>query len=185
MDALLSFTSDQKNDQILDIFNGSYGINKKGEQKGKAISLFSKYAYFLTNFQFPIYDSIVFKTYPKIVKRFPELSLNKELSKDISGFVSMMNRFNEVSGINNFNKLDNLLWLIGKILRGNFSLIFKESVYEEIVKPINIGTQIESKAIDEKIKDYIFLNLDKLNHLIDNNLLIMIKLAKEINSYNS
>ncbi len=171
------------NDYILDIFNQSYGISKKGEPKGKAISLISKYSYFLTNFQFPIYDSIVFETYAKIINRFPELGLEKKLSTEISDFVRMMNALNISSEINDFDKLDNLLWLIGKILRGNFSLILNEDTYKEFVKPINLDSKTLSNDIDKRIREHSSLNLDKFKNLIDEDLFTMINFANEINNY--
>lgn len=183
IEELLLFINEPYNKAILDIFNKPYGISKGGEQKGKAISLISKYAYFLTNFQFPIYDSIVFETYSKIINRFPELSVNKKLSTEISDFVRMMNELNKSSGINDFDRLDNLLWLIGKIVRGNFSLILDEDTYKKFVKPIEKDSKTLSKDIDKKIRDYSFLNIDKLKHLIDDDLFTMISFAKGINSY--
>ena len=48
------------------LFAEKYGIGKNGEDKGLAVSLISKYAYFETNFEFPIYDSIVREMYPRI-----------------------------------------------------------------------------------------------------------------------
>ena len=178
---LLFINEPYNNDAILDIFNQSYGISKGGEPKGKAISLISKYAYFLTNFQFPIYDSIVFETYSKIINRFPELSVNKKLSSEISDFVRMMNVLNKSSGINDFNRLDNLLWLVGKILRGNFSLILNEDTYRKFVNPIKKDSKTLSKDIDKKISEYCFLNLNNLKHLIDDDLFTMISFAKELN----
>ena len=38
-----------------DLFTEKYGIGKNGEDKGLAVSLISKYAYFETRYQFPIY----------------------------------------------------------------------------------------------------------------------------------
>jgi|WetSurMetagenome_2_1015567.scaffolds.fasta_scaffold254042_2 hypothetical protein len=169
-----------RNDYIIDLFKQSYGIGKGGESKGKAISLISKYAYFLTDFQFPIYDSIVFETYSKIVAKYPELGLDKNLSTDISSFISMMNSLNRVSGVNNFNKLDNLLWLVGKIIRGNFSLILNEETYLKIVDQINFDSKTKSIDKDKIIKNYIFENLDRLKHLINNDLFAIIAFAKEI-----
>ncbi|MCK9640470.1 MAG: hypothetical protein M0R39_11240 [Prolixibacteraceae bacterium] len=181
---LLSFINEPLNNvMIRDIFNKPYGISKGGEPKGKAMSLISKYAYFLTDFQFPIYDSIVFETYQKITNRFPELGLNMKLSTEISDFVRIMNLLNKSSKINDFDKLDNLLWLIGKILRGNFSLILNEATYKEFVKPIDKDSKTLSKDIDKKIREHSFLNLDKLKHLIDDDLYTMISFAKEINNY--
>jgi hypothetical protein len=182
---LLAFITDPYNDQILDIFNTAYGINKKGLPKGRAKSLFSKYGYFLTNFQCPIYDSIIFETYPKIIKRFPEMGLKEKLSNDISEFMMMMNNLNKSTQINDFNKLDNLLWLLGKILKGNFSLILDESTYKKIVDPIQIASNTKSSEIDRMIKYYIFNNIDKLKQLINNDLYRMIKFAIEVdNNYN-
>ncbi len=178
---LIKFTNDPfQNDHILDIFNSPYGISKLGNPKGKAISLISKYAYFLTNFRFPIYDSIISETYPKIVNKYPEMGLEKDLPTDISGFVRIMNRLNSVSGINDFNRLDNLLWLIGKILRGNFSLILNEEAYSKIVNSIKTNHNIKSAEADGMIKNYVFDNLDNIEHFIDHDLFTMILFAKEI-----
>ena len=184
IDDLIMFIQDPySNDYLLDIFNQKYGISKGGEPKGKAISLISKYAYFLTNFQFPIYDSIVFETYSKIINRFPALSLDKKLSTEISHFVRMMNSLNNSSGINDFDRLDNLLWLIGKILRGNFSLILNEETYRKFVEPIEKDSKTLSKDIDKKIREHCFLNIDMLKNLLDDDLFSLISFAKELNDF--
>jgi hypothetical protein len=178
---LIEFTNEPyNNDDIINLFNTSYGISKFGKPIGKAISLISKYAYFLTNFHFPIYDSIVFETYPRIVNIFHQGELEKDLPNDISGFVRNMNRLNNVSGLYDFNRLDNLLWLIGKILRGNLSLILNEKTYSIIVKQINPNPHIKSSEVDAIIKKYVFSNLENLKHLISNDLFSMISFVKEI-----
>lgn len=175
------FVKESYSKDLLEIFNHAYGISKKGDAKGKAISLISKYSYFLTNFQFPIYDSIVFETYPKIIKKFPDLGLKQNLSEEISHFVRMMSTLNEISMIKDFNKLDNLLWLIGKIRRGNFSLILNEDTYQKFVKQIHLETNTNSKKIDKKIREYCFANMDNLKSLIEEDLFTIINLAKELN----
>ena len=48
------------------LFSESYGIGKDGSDKGVAISLISKYAYFETEYKFPIYDSIACEMYPMV-----------------------------------------------------------------------------------------------------------------------
>ena len=55
-----------QNSEILGaLFTGKYGYNSVGQKQKKAVSLISKYLYFLTNYQFPIYDSLVKIAYPK------------------------------------------------------------------------------------------------------------------------
>jgi hypothetical protein len=93
-----------------------------------------------------------------------------------------MNTLNKASEINDFDKLDNLLWLVGKILKGNFSLILNEETYSELVKPINLNS-IPSSEIDKIIIKHIFLHLNKLKHLIDIDLFTMISFAKEISNF--
>ena len=50
------------------LFAEKYGIGKDGSDKGVAVSLISKYAYFETDYGFPIYDSIACEMYPRIWK---------------------------------------------------------------------------------------------------------------------
>lgn len=128
------------------LFGNRYGIGKDGGSKGVAISLISKYAYFTTNYQFPIFDTIVCETLPCLVislgpqKKKPSLR-KKDNKQRILGmetmvrFVSVINKF--ISGIDSsisYDSLDRLVWFVGKIRRGNLSLILSKDEYVRWIK---------------------------------------------------
>ena len=158
--AIESFKEFAKNPvegKVLNLFDSNYGIHMNGNNAGKAISLISKYAYFLTDYQFPIYDSIVKEMYPKVVaKYYPELQ-NESINLDkIESFVSAINSLNQISKIHNYDKLDSLLWLTGKINEGNISLILNRNEYEEISKSLSLKellAESTKNVKEEKARD--------------------------------
>lgn len=62
---------------------------------------------------------------------------------------------NQSSTINDFEKLDNLLWLSGKIKEGSFSILMDKPKYETIVKQVDFSKAIKSQEKDKAIRDYI------------------------------
>jgi len=163
--------------ELTTLFNGKFGYSKKGEKFGRAISLISKYAYFITDFNFPIYDSIVREAYPLITGR--KLKDNK-----IEDFIISMKELLQSTYIENFNKLDNLLWLIGKINRGNYSLILKKGNFLKLVKIIGDFDSLKSTEIDNKIGIYIIKNIDSLFNIFTDRQIEMIKFSNELKNKN-
>ena len=114
----------------LNLFTEKYGIGKEGNDKGQAISLITKYAYFETNFQFPIYDSIVREMYP-LLWEYCGLAKNEmpkmaSMVNNITVFIEALDLLKEKLGNPKqltYDNLDRLLWHTGKIMRGNLSLI--------------------------------------------------------------
>ena len=111
------------------LFIEKYGIGKNGEDKGSAVSLISKYAYFETKFKFPIYDSIVREMYPRVWNYcgFPQSEMLEFKYNDMTSFVEM-SKFN--STYVNYDSLDRVLWYVGKIYRGNLSLVLSRKEYD-------------------------------------------------------
>ena len=119
------------------LFIEKYGIGKNGEDKGKAVSLISKYAYFETEFRFPIYDSIVREMYPRIwnycgfKEQMPEIKAN-----DMVSFIEAIDLL--ISKLDctdvTYDTLDRVLWYVGKIYRGNLSLVLSMEEYKAFVK---------------------------------------------------
>ena len=106
------------------IFGEKYGYNSNGKKEKKAVSLISKYLYFLTGYQFPIYDSLVKIAYPKVIKEF---NIETGYSKITdANFVQALSALNQLSGINDFEKLDNFLWYSQKVENNSFSLIYSK-----------------------------------------------------------
>ena len=118
------------------LFGNSYGIGKDGEEKGIAISLISKYAYFTTDYQFPIFDSIVCDMLPRLSAyngfSKPEIKGTNGADKMVS-FVSEINSFiSQCGGVGfkvSYDSLDRLLWVLGKIERENLSLVLSKAEY--------------------------------------------------------
>jgi len=65
--------------------------------------------------------------------------------------------------IKDFEKLDNLLWLLGKIKEGSFSILMDKSKYETIVKQVDFCTTVKSQEKDKAIRKYIQDNYKKSN----------------------
>ena len=107
--------------EILDkVFTGKYGYNSVGK-KQKAVSLISKYLYFLTNYQFPIYDSLVKIAYQDAIKELKDKVIYLKITD--GDFVQALSQLNQLSEINNFEKLDNYLWYSQKFRLESYSLI--------------------------------------------------------------
>ena len=143
---LKTYDANLFNGDGFNLWGEKYGIGKKGEEKGVAVSLISKYAYFETEFKFPIYDSIACEMYPRIWKycgwkdKTPKLwVLNKEQQTDgektIVVFVKAIDELiNRLGGNISYDHLDRLLWFTGKIYRGNLSLVVSRKDYEWCIK---------------------------------------------------
>lgn len=146
--------------EIDSLFNENYGITKTGKKGGKAPSLISKYAYFLTSFNFPIYDSLVKVSYPEIIKMYSEYKKLDRLSQNFNkDFFVKMSKLKIESGIKNYDKLDNLLWLFGKLKKGSLYLFIDMDRYKNLVKHINFNGN-NSKDISNIIRDYIAKNIN-------------------------
>jgi hypothetical protein len=170
----IEYTKNPHNlENVTSLFNSQYGYNKVGKRFGQATSLISKYAYFITDFNFPIYDSIVREVYPLITGA-------KLVDNKFDDFINSMNALLTSSNIDNYNQLDNLLWLIGKINRGNYSLILKKDKYLKLVGKIESFAGLESIDIDKKIKEFIYQNIESLFELFTNDQIEMIKYCKSL-----
>ncbi|WP_300978480.1 hypothetical protein [Flavobacterium sp.] len=136
---------------IKDLFNKTYGFDKEAKNAKKAISLLSKYLYFLSDCQFPIYDTLGKVSY-NLLKDNKYIT-SKALT-DVNYF-ELMIALNQTSRIKDFEKLDNLLWLLGKIKEGSFSILMDKSKYETIVKQVDFSKAVKSQEKDKAIRKYI------------------------------
>ena len=148
-----------KEEYILKLFNLKFGCNKVGKKIKTAPSLISKYAYFLTNFKFPIYDSLAKISYDMLQKKYSDMKLEKLENNDIKGYFNKIKNLNEITGINDYDVLDNFLWLYGKLTQGSFSLILKKENYLELVNSITFKSR-DSRGQDLEISQYIKSNLN-------------------------
>ncbi len=102
-----------------ELLNKKIGINKKGKSKSHAFSLITKYVYFQTKFNFPIYDRLVFN---ELVK---EGLINQPQTPSVEYFKKLINIKNKYSI--SFDKLDKYFWVCGKVREGNLSLLILDS----------------------------------------------------------
>lgn len=161
------------NNQISVLLNSDYGYNKTGSIYGIASSLISKYFYFIAEYKFPIFDSLVQNSYKEISGRYIEFELPNLPTTCNSQYFKALKKLNTISEMNDFDMLDNLLWLYGKIKKGSLSLILNKDMYLSLVKNhIPFGNIVKSKDVDRKICEYIQdkRNADILSHLLGENL---------------
>lgn len=126
----------EKNKRIDDLFHRKYGLSKGGKAGPKAPSLISKYAYFLTNYCFPIYDSVAKETLFLLYKKKHLIKTKFTKNFSTTNYFKCISEINKELNINNFDKLDNLLWLFGKIRKCSFSTIFDQNRYGKLMAHI-------------------------------------------------
>lgn len=178
---------DSPNKEIVNLIENDYGIHKNNSNAGRATSLLTKYIYFLSGYNFPIRDTLVVESYPKIVlylNNQKKLNLNKQLNKDnICKFVLNMKKLNEEAEIFSFDRLDNLLWLIGKINNGNLSLIINKKNYKKMIEMFGLQNSKNkniNKEIRKKLKNDKKLNQLKKKNIFNENLIEFIKFVNSL-----
>ena len=95
------------------------GIDKKGNPKGHAFSLISKYIYYRSHFNFPIYDSLVFNELRR--ENLIKMPQNPSLEY-FTRLVELKVKY-QIS----YNDLDMYFWVCGKVRSGSLSLLIKNS----------------------------------------------------------
>lgn len=130
------------------LWSAQYGIGKDGKEKGVAVSLISKYAYFATGYKFPIYDSIACEMIPLIwpdPESYESVCPWKVHEKpSIREFLDAVNSLCKYYQTD-YDHLDRLMWFVGKILRKNFSLVLTRSEYEHLRNMV--GGNIDNLSI--------------------------------------
>lgn len=155
------------------LFNSTFGWSRSNMNGLKAISLISKFGYFLTDYHFPIYDKYVRKYHTRILKYFKHQKYFStiKLPKNDSE-LSLFKRLNIMNiPIHSFEKLDNLLWLTGKIANSNFSLILNKENHKELIE--------KSKNSEKILLEYIYDENNDLSNIFSNDLLEFIKFVTE------
>lgn len=148
------FLNNPSDDNLISsLFLKEYGIDKSGKPFGKAISLISKYIYFLNDGNFPIYDSLAIDSY-KLLKKNSLITTKATINED--NYFDYIKHLNSVTNINDYEKLDNLLWLIGKLSKGSFSILMNKSKYEVLIEDLSVNLKsVKSKQKDNLIRQHI------------------------------
>ena len=128
------------------------GIDKKGKDKGHSFSLISKYLFFRTNFQFPIFDSLVFRELKEenLIKgkQYPTLEYFKILMNLKSDYKKTI------------DELDQYFWVCGKVRKGSLSLLISDeekykSEFLNQLFPSGNYAALNSKGFDKKVSNLI------------------------------
>lgn len=156
---------------INSLLSKEYGIDKSGKPFGKAISLISKYIYFLNKGNFPIYDSLAIDSY-KLLKKNGFITTKITINE--KNYFTYMKELNLEAGVNNYERLDNLLWLIGKLSKGSFGILMDKKKYLKLIKNKELKVELQhsenkkSSAKDEIIRNYIKENYKTSSLFSDN-----------------
>ena len=152
------------------IFSANYGMRKNTLPGNTAMSLLSKYAYYLllncnnNPLGFPIYDSLVKDNYPTILmqtlgKKVSKQTVNKysieEYIKDLDTLrVALLgNNTTRLHGMQQFDALDAYLWRVGKVRKGNLSLLFTKSEYQTLIQNLSLtGVHLKSELFDKRVE---------------------------------
>lgn len=177
------------NGEHFNLFAEHYGIGKDGSEKGVAVSLISKYAYFETGYGFPIYDSIACEMYPRIwnycgfgknVNKLTVKNSDQRMDGDktiVEYTKAIDDLIVRLGGKISYDHLDRLLWFVGKIIRGNLSLVLDRKSYEWCV-----DNWFEKNKNGNKVKfDVTKVNIDNAYFCHNNSRLkAMFELAQNI-----
>lgn len=159
--AFINFIDENNDSQIKNVFEADYGIRKNGQKAGHAYSLISKYAYYITNYEFPIYDSLVKNGHNFLSKKYKEiepLPTNFDFKySQICEYFQILKRLSQNLSTNDnerpikFERLDCFLWTIGKIKSGNFQNLMSKGIYEKFIENIKSSMNSDIRPLSEKI----------------------------------
>ncbi|MBQ9282000.1 MAG: hypothetical protein IJ207_07345 [Treponema sp.] len=165
----LNLYINQGDSDISGVFTKKYGIFKHGipsadnlaiesnvendDEGFKAISLISKYFYFVSNHNFPIYDSLVRNNIKKVLNHF-------HIKNHFTGKLieeEFIRELVRVCDKDKFAEFDNLLWLYGKIQRGSLSFLADKKIYINIMELLrkrfldNLSKYADENGIDLEV----------------------------------
>lgn len=142
-------------DPITVVFDKKYGIHKNLVPAGTAMSLLSKYFYFLLltdpteKTGFPIYDRLARDMYPNVCKYLYKGNSYRTFVKHVKTIDQLCDYFlalNELriaidicsvgGGLQEFDLLDAYLWRMGKFSENNFSLMLDKADYSSLISSV-------------------------------------------------
>lgn len=155
--------------KLFNFFTKSYGINKSLQPGSQFKSLLSKYAFYLLSvypdnykFGFPIYDSLALTSYQHVCKLLEiPTEIPANLKTNIESYVRAMDDIrkhlfdNIETKTQDFVLLDAYLWRLGKIQKGNITLLLTRPDFEQFVKNANLNTTSKSMSATNGFDDKI------------------------------
>lgn len=141
------------------VFPNNIGCDSNGNDSGSANSLITKYVYYLSNYNYPIFDSLARKSYFSISNRYNEIVKYTEYKlNDISCFLKAITELkkiiNKLDTSITFSDIDNFLWLYGKLNNSHsttsYSLLGKDKIDYQQLSSKNYSKELsEFKAYIE------------------------------------
>lgn len=166
---LKSFKGDKHNvGNLKGLFYEVVGIHKNGNDAGDANSLISKFGYYITKFNFPIYDGLARESLfdlklmfegkvldddtNKIKELLVELKLVNH-AKNLEAYFELLNAFKNILGSKvDFNKLDSFLWSLGKIKNGTYlNVVLSKNEYKRVIEELEANE--EDKILPKLLKN--------------------------------
>ena len=162
-------------DPIAKAFAMSYGIHKNLNQAGSAMSLLSKYFYFLLltdpseKIGFPIYDSLASDMYPIVCEYVyekasgtPRKIVNVKTIDHLCDYFLALDQLRNSIGISSiggrslqeFDLLDAYLWRMGKFSGNNFSLLLDQDDYKNLINAVPDAAGKKSEKVIIKLGEY-------------------------------
>ncbi|MCR5570405.1 MAG: hypothetical protein K6G31_14220 [Paludibacteraceae bacterium] len=161
-------------DPIKAVFDKDYGIHKNLDSAGTAMSLLSKYFYFLLltdpteKTGFPIYDRLARDMYPNVCKYLYKGNSYRTFVKHVKTIDQLCDYFlalNELriaigicsvrGGLQEFDLLDAYLWRMGKFSENNFSLMLDKADYSSLITTaVSSVKGISSGAVKAALREY-------------------------------
>ncbi len=122
------------------LFREGFGLEKAAKSKKRALSLITKYAYFLTRQNFPIYDSLVVDIFLDLWDIInPTITKPNIKTDDIIEYRNAIDDLRSTIGYSiTYDELDSLLWRIGKITNNSLTLVLSMEDY------INVNGDVDN-----------------------------------------
>lgn len=154
----------QLDSEDIPLFKGEYGITSDGKKGSKAISLISKYCYFLYLSKkeqypdgYPIFDSLAREMVGRLLKylgveqKLIKIETMSDHIRATARLYDALKKFYPSSTLQAFDLLDRLLWRLGKVSQGSLSLLIKQTSYEKVLENLkNTQQGIKTKEAIQK-----------------------------------
>lgn len=174
----------------LELFDKTFGAlsddpKEKWERGSRAVSLLSKYSYYLFRQPkykkeypsgFPIYDSLAKESYARVIAYIDEGAKPKRASNEIVNYLKAIKALGTALwgsdeeylkkgySLQRFDLLDTYLWRLGKFSKASYSLLLGREDYAK-VKELQVQDKEASlESILPQIKDELFKTIYKHYH---------------------
>ncbi|MBY0380148.1 MAG: hypothetical protein K2P99_07100 [Burkholderiales bacterium] len=150
------------------LFDDKYGVQSNNILGKKCESFWSKYLYFTSDYNFPIFDSLAQETIKKLKsKKYFKKNIKKEQIENLDTFYGIVSEIKaDLKDLKEFSysDLDNFFWLFGKINNGSFSLLLSQEQYKSVINWVKkngglLPQKHDKESENERLKRTIKKNI--------------------------